>query len=145
MIPPSPPIPPEPGVPLPCNLYPDCGFDCTWPDCVQEEEKVRAAFRRASYAATAAASPYDVEAGWPRLLAHMNSDTWHTLTEAERDAHIRLLHSLTPPRQRLANEVAPLVALLAEALLPVLIELYYLPHALARNWRIYRAKRAHHG
>lgn len=81
------PIPAEPGVPMPCDLYPECGFDCTWPDCVQDDDA---------------------------------------------------------PTTRV-NALVPLVAMTVEAFLPILFELYNLPHALGRVWRVYRAKRAHHG
>lgn len=48
-----------------------------------------------------------------------------------------------PMRARLASAVAPFVVMTIEALIPIFVELRNVPHALARNWRIYRARRRH--
>jgi hypothetical protein len=45
--------------------------------------------------------------------------------------------------KRAANAVAPLVAMLIEALTPIFIELRNVPHELARVYRVYREKRRH--
>lgn len=63
-------IPTEPGVPMPCGLYPECKDECTWPDCVQDEENAAEAFRAAVQHVEddPTEAPYDVEAGWARLM-----------------------------------------------------------------------------